>query len=87
MVIKHNEEGYESTEEPLQLFFARGSLHLGEKIEDVISREAQFFFNLGKLKERLNASSVRSVPISEIKGMTIVLFVGANLGARVMISP
>ena len=85
MVIKPNEEAYESTEEPLQLFFARGSLHLGEKIEDVIKRE-QFFFDVGRSKKKSNASSIRSVPISEMKGMTVVLFVGANLGSRIAIS-
>ena len=56
------------TQEKIKLVFARNTLFCGERIDNFFRREGSFFFDFQTSKKRSNASSVRSVPISELKG-------------------
>ena len=57
-------------DEKIQFIFAKNTRFCGERIETLIQREGPFFFNVRTSTKESNLSSVRSMPISEIKGST-----------------
>ena len=69
MILDNNEEGNQTGQEKIQFVFAKNTRFCGERIEDLIRREGSFFFDVGKSTKISNASSVRSMPTSEIKGV------------------
>jgi len=72
MVLNDDFDINQMTQEKIKLVFARNTLFCGERIDDLFRREGSFFFN-AETSKISNASSVRSLPISEVKGETFFL--------------
>jgi hypothetical protein len=70
MILDNNDEGNRTRQEKIQFVFAKNTRFCGERIEVLIRREGSFFFDVGTSNKTSNASSIRSMPFSEIKGVT-----------------
>ena len=69
-MILDNNDDVQTVQEKIKFVFAKNTRFCGERIEDLIRREGSFFFDVRASKKISKALSVRSMPISEIKGST-----------------
>ncbi|CBY37703.1 unnamed protein product [Oikopleura dioica] len=73
IMLNNNDDINQTKQAKIQLVFAKNTLFSGERIDDLFRREGSFFFDFQTSKKRSNASSVRSVPISELKELRSVV--------------
>ncbi|CBY18702.1 unnamed protein product [Oikopleura dioica] len=73
IMLNNNDDINQTKQEKIQLVFAKNTLFCGERIDDLFRKEGSLFFDFQTPKKRSNASSVRSVPISELKELRSVV--------------